>query len=803
MFFVTLPSLPTNKRKINIFTIITMKNSYMAISMAMSMAALAACSERAAMDSAAIDEIVKGMTLEEKASFVIGTNRLTETPPDAPECIKKYPMVCEKFQREADSFGINSWEKFQEFVSTFSTKGRVPGAAGQHYQLDTLGLRPFVYADGPAGLRIDAKRDNDEGEYYCTAFPTETALAATWDVALVERATTAMGEEVKEYGADVLLAPAINIHRNPLCGRNFEYFSEDPLLAGKMAAAYINGVQSNGVGTSLKHFAVNNQETHRNGVDEVVSMRAMREIYLRGFEIAVKESQPWTIMSSYNKINGVFASENKWLLTDLLRDEWGYGGFVMTDWWAQENGVKQQLAGNDLLMPGTQRQYDEVLNGLKDGSLPEEVVDRNIRNILGVLAKTPSAQGYAYSNKPDLKAHADITREVASEGMVLLENKVNGQAADNDAADAPRTLPLEAGAKVALFGNASYDILVGGSGSGNVNRKYKVSLAEGMKNGGFIVENDLVEAYAKHLEAEKAKQPAENFWKIPTFDELPLTEAQVKAAMDKSGVAIYVICRMAGEGGDRKVEAGDWLLSTTEAANVALVSRVAHEAGKPFVVVLDMGNIIDFTEVIAAQPDAVLHAWLGGQEAGNSIADVLGGKVNPSGKLPMTWAKKYEDYASAKNFPFSEGDYMTRYEEDVFVGYRQFDRDDVEPLYPFGYGQSYTRFEYSDMKAQLKGDKVVVSVSVKNVGKVAGREAVQLYVSAPGKSMEKPVKELKAFGKTALLEPGKSETLSLDFPAEYLASWDENGWKTEPGEYTLSAAASAADVRQTATISVK
>lgn len=773
-----------------------MNSKLKTITMAMSVVALAGCTDKAGVDPAVINDIVKGMTPEEKAAFVIGTNRVSETPPDAPECIKKYPLVCEKFKNEADSFGVNGWEQLQDFVATYSTQGRVPGAAGQHYELPSLQLRPFVYADGPAGLRIDAKRKGDPAEYYCTAFPTETALAATWDVDLVERTTKAMGEEVKEYGVDILLAPAINIHRNPLCGRNFEYFSEDPLLAGKMAAAYINGVQSNGVGTSLKHFAVNNQETHRNGVDEQVSMRAMREIYLRGFEIAVKESQPWTIMSSYNKINGTFASENKWLLTDLLRGEWGYEGFVMTDWWAQENGVRQQLAGNDLIMPGTQRQYDEILSGIKDGSLPEDVIDRNISNILRVMLKTPSAQGYQYTNQPDLKAHAAVTREVACEGMVLLKNE---PAPHNKAA---RTLPLAAGAKVALFGNASYDILVGGSGSGNVNRKYKVSLAEGMNNGGFIVDFATSKAYAHHLEAERGKQPVENFWTVPVYEELLLTEAQVKSALDASDVVIYTICRMAGEGGDRKNEGGDWLLSANEKQNVDLVGRMAHEAGKAFVIVLDMGNIIDFTDVLAAQPDAVLHAWLGGQEAGNSIADVLSGKVNPSGRLPMTWAKKYEDYASAKNFPFTEGDSITRYAEDVFVGYRQFDRDKLAPLFPFGFGLSYTTFDYSAMTARVSGDKVTVSVKVTNTGKVAGREVVQIYASAPGKTMAKPVKELRAFGKTSLLEPGKSEVLTLTFSKGDLASWGKDKWELEPGEYTLSAAASAADVRQTAKVSI-
>lgn len=757
------------------------------LAMAIGVTALAACTGGPYYDKESIDELIGKMTAEEKASLVVGTNRVHETPPDAPECIKKYPVVCEKYQKEADAYGVKNEEKLQDFVATYQTKGRVQGAAGQHFDIPRLGIPAFVYADGPAGLRIDAKREGDKGEYYCTAFPTETALAATWDVELVQQVADAMGNEVKEYGCDVLLAPAINIHRNPLCGRNFEYFSEDPYLVGKMAIAYINGVQKNGVGVSLKHFAVNNQETHRNGVNAVVSMRALREIYLKGFEMAVKESQPWTIMSSYNKINGVFASENKWLLTDVLRGEWGYKGFVMTDWWAQENGVRQQLAGNDLIMPGTQRQYDEILQGINDGSLPAEVVDENIRRILTTMAQGPTATGYKYSNKPDLKAHAAITHRVACDGMVLLQN--NG------------ALPLAKGKSVALFGNGAYDILVGGSGSGNVNRKYKVSLSDGMADT-YKVNDALAKAYTKYLDAEKAKVPAENFWTVPVFDELVLSKADVEAALANSDAAFFVICRMAGEGGDRKAEAGDYLLSATEKANLQLIGSVAHGMNKPLVVVLDMGNIIDMNDVLDAKPDAVLHAWLGGQEAGSSITDVVSGKVNPSGRLPMTWAKRYADYASAKNFPFSEGDSIVRYEEDIYVGYRQFDRDNVAPLYPFGYGLSYTTFSYDNIKASLNGDDITVEVTVKNTGNVAGREVVQIYVSAPATTLKKPVKELKAFGKTKDIEPGQTDTVVMHISKSSLASWTDNGWNIESGTYTISAAANASDIKQSAPLTI-
>lgn len=759
--------------------------------MAIGITALAGCTT--ATDSPqyggkTIDEVIAAMSPEDKANFVIGTNRVSETPPDAPACIKQYPQIHPKFQKDADKHGVDSWESFNSFVATYQSKGRVQGAAGQHWSNDSLGIPPFVYADGPAGLRIDPKREGDDGEYYCTAFPTETALAATWDLDLVEEVTTAMGEEVKEYGTDVLLSPAINIHRSPLCGRNFEYFSEDPYLVGKMATAYINGIQKNGVGTSLKHFAVNNQETHRNGVNAVVSMRALREIYLKGFEIAVKESQPWTIMSSYNKINGVFASENKWLLEDVLRGEWGYEGFVMTDWWAQENGVRQQLAGNDLLMPGTQRQYDEVLDGIKDGSLPEEVINRNIRRILTTMAKSPAAQGYEYSNKPDLKAHAEVTHRVACEGMVLLKN-------ESEEGSEKTVLPLDKNTSITLLGNAAYEILVGGSGSGNVNRKYKVSLYKGLLDSKFGITGTLSSKYSKYIEEEKAKKPAENFWTVPVFDEMPLSEADLNHDLGMSEAAIFTICRMAGEGGDRKCEPGDYLLSETESANLRLVSKVAHEKNVPLIVVLNMGNIIDMKEILAARPSAILHSWLGGQEAGNSIADVLSGKVNPSGKLPMTWAMNYEDYASSKNFPFSEGDSITRYEEDIYVGYRQFDKEKLQPLYPFGFGLSYTNFEYSDLKVSKQGDNLKVEVAVKNIGEVAGKESVQIYISAPTSELDKPVKELKAFAKTKLLQPGKSETLTMTIPTASLSSWGKDGWTLDNGTYIIHAAANANDIK--------
>ncbi len=519
-------------------------------------------------------------------------------------------------------------------------------------------------------------------------------------------------------------------------------------------------------------------------MDARLSERAMREIYLKGFEIAVRESQPWTIMSSYNKVNGTLASENRHLLTEILRDDWGFEGFVMTDWWAEENGARQIAAGNDLLMPGTEHQYNEIVEGVQNGTLDVKDLDLCVKRIMQVMLKTPTYKHYKYSNHPDLEAHAAVTRQAATDGMVLLENR-------------NQTLPLDA-AKVALFGTASYDLLVGGSGSGNVNRKYKVSLNEGLVNAGLQLESDLSEIYRAYTIAELAKMPAENFWTIPVAPEMPLTKAQVKDAIKKADVAIITISRMAGEGGDRKVVRGDYQLSEVEEANLRMVCQEAHAAKKKAILVLNMGNIIDLTQV-RNLPDAILHAWMGGQEMGNSIADVLTGKVNPSGKLPMTWALKYEDYSSANNFPESDGNAAyARYEEDVMVGYRHFDTQKVRTLYPFGYGLSYTTFAYSDMNIQQEAKDVNVTVTVKNTGSVAGREVVQLYVGKPAvEGLLMPVKELVAFAKTAILEPGQEETLQLKVSAKDLTYYNEqqNAWVATPGTYNFYVAASAEDVK--------
>ena len=628
-------------------------------------------------------------------------------------------------------------------------------------------------------------------------------MASTWNQELVENVGKSIGNEVLEYGTDVLLAPALNIHRNPLCGRNFEYYSEDPVVAGKIAAAYVRGVQSNGVGTSIKHFAVNNQETNRTGVDARVSQRALREIYLKGFEITVKEGQPWTVMSSYNYLNGTYTSEDPELLTTLLRDEWGFKGMVMTDWFGGKDAVAQMKAGNDMLQPGTDKQYEAIVKGVNEGKLDVAVLDRNVKRILEMILQTPKFKGYAYSNKPDLQAHAAVTRQSATEGMVLLKN-------------ANAALPLAKEVKnVALFGCTSYDFVAGGTGSGNVNHAYVVSLVDGLKNVGYTVDEGLKNAYESYLKSEKERIAKEKkSWFMPDQRpaEMPLSAQTIQEQVAKADVALVTIGRTSGEFLDRKVE--DFNLTKEEKQMLQDVTRAFHSAGKKVVVVMNIGGVIE-TASWKNLPDAILCAWQAGQEGGNSVADVLAGKASPSGKLTMTFPVKFEDAASSANFPIDQTgniditnkevkrgnvkdvDY-TNYEEDIYVGYRYFDSFNKEVSYPFGYGLSYTTFAYSNPAIKAENGVYTITVDVKNTGKMAGKEVVQLYATAPdAAASNKPDKELKAFAKTKELQPGETATVTLTVKAADLASFDEaaSAWVVAAGEYKFLVGASSRDIK--------
>ena len=599
-----------------------------------------------------------------------------------------------------------------------------------------------------------------------------------------------------------------------MCGRNFEYYSEDPLVSGKIAAAYVRGVQSNGVGTSIKHFAVNNQESNRMAVDAHVSPRALREIYLKGFEIAVKEANPWTVMSSYNYLNGIYTSENPELLTTLLRDEWGFKGMVMTDWFGGKDAVAQMKAGNDMLQPGLDKQYEAIVNAVKKGTLDEAVLNHNVERILNMILQTPHFKKYNYSNKPDLQAHAKITRQSATEGMVLLKN-------DN------QTLPLSSNIqKVALFGCTSYNFIAGGTGSGNVNRAYTVSLLDGLKNANFQVNEELKDTYQKYIAEEnernkpKGDNPMVKFLPTPLPTEMELPASQLNNYAAQTDIAMITLGRMSGEFLDRKVS--DFNLSKEETKLISDVCKAFHAAGKKVVVILNIGGVIE-TSSWKNLPDAILCAWQAGQEGGNSVADILSGKAYPSGKLTMTFPVKFEDAASSANFP-TEGamsslnmtdpkekksevklwDY-TDYEEDIYVGYRYFDSFGKQVSYPFGYGLSYTTFEYGTPQVKAENGTYTVTVDVKNTGKLPGKEVVELYVSAPqGGDLNKPEKELKAFAKTKELKPGETTSVTMTVKTFDLASYNEStsAWVTDSGTYKFSIGSSSRDIKATQDVEV-
>jgi beta-glucosidase len=689
---------------------------------------------------------------------------------------------------------------------------KVVGAAGQTYAVPRLNLPNTVVADGPAGLRISPTRANDKTNYFATAWPVATLLASTWDTKLIQQVGVAMGNEVKEYGVDVILGPGMNIHRNPLGGRNFEYYSEDPLVTGKMAAAMVSGIQSNGVGTSIKHFAANNEELNRMTMNVVLSERALREIYLKGFQICVKEAKPWTVMSSYNLINGVYTSQSNELLTTVLRKEWGYKGLVMTDWFGGKDAVAQLKAGNDLLMPGTEDQKKMITTAIKEKLLDEKILDINAERIVNYILGTPAYKKYLFSNKPNLSAHASIARTAAADGMILLQNKNNA-------------LPILTNKKnIAVFGNTSYDFVSGGTGSGDVNEAYTISLVQGLSNAGYSLDDDLSKSYQTYVIAEKAKQPKKNFFEEFMNPTPRITEMQIAAEVfankaAATDVAIITIGRNAGEGSDRKVE-NDFNLKTNEVDLINSVSEAFHANNKKVIVIVNAGGVIE-TDSWRNKVDAILMAWQPGLEAGNAVADILSGKVNPSGKLATTFPIKYEDEVTAKTFPGKEfKDKATAglfgmpqipsevtYDEGVYVGYRYYSSFNVKPAFEFGYGLSYTNFNYSNIKisSPVLNKKLAVTVEVTNSGKVAGKEVVQLYITAPTGKLDKPVIELKAFAKTNLLAPGKTEKVTFMLTEYDLASYNtaETAWVADAGTYTVKIGTSSSNIKQTATFKLE
>lgn len=717
-----------------------------------------------------------------------------------------------------------------------NSDAKFPGTAGWTRAVPRLGIPSIYFADGPQGVNMAQAREYDTADYSCTFFLSGSTLATSWDVEAAHAIGQAIGYELKERGLDVILGPGMNLHRSILCGRNQEYFSEDPLLSGKMAAAWIRGAQSNGIATSLKHFAVNNQETNRKENDSRVSQRALRELYLKGFEIAVKEGNPWTVMGSYNYVNGIHACENEWLLNDVLRDGWGWQGVVMSDW----DGVVRQAnavsAGCDLIEPGTEADREALLAAMEGGALSMEALDRNVRNILELVVKCPSFSGYDYSNDIDRKEHQELLRRVAAESMVLLKNEGN-------------VLPLKPGS-VGLYGVSSYDLIPANMGVNGVNNGvYHVSLVQGLREAGFTVCPSVLREYTDYIAAEKEKIASaypsvyKQFFRYPRPEEIipgasePMSSSVALGAMtvdlglkqtavsnrqslkeqaEANEAAILTLSRGTGEAFDRS--ASEFELTPSEKTLIDSLSRAYHSFGKPVIVLLNVPAPIE-TVSWRDKVDAILLVGQPGERAGESIADALTGTVAPSGRLADSWPVHYGDALADKNFPSEVGqdlkslitpratregrelvrniDY-TDYEEGIYVGYRYFTTTKTDVAYPFGYGLSYTFFNYEKASVEASASGFVARVNVRNIGSRPGREVLQLYVSAPAGGLDKPVRELKGFAKTRLLAPGESETLEIPVSLQDLASWNEKKacWETARGIYHFCFGLSA-DMMQT------
>ncbi len=740
---------------------------------------LLSCSDKKPSDNKApqlgvdkIDQVIAAMTPEEKIGLIVGDGKFIN----------------------AGKKGNNNKEVP---IANRNSKPVIP----------RLAIKTTALTDGPSGINKPPAPEGAVNYTYTTAFPTPTCLAATWNTELAEEIGKAYGNELLEYDYDLALMPALNLHRNPRCGRNFEYYSEDPLLTGKMASAVVRGLQSYGVGVTLKHFVANNQETNRRTYNAVISRRALREMYLRGFEIAVRESKPWAIMTSYNRLNGFYTAENPELLKDIVREEWGFRGLFMTDFDGYGDAVAKVRAGNDMLMGGNMQEYNQLKTALKNKTLDEKTLDENLVYNLELKLKSPSMKGYDPSFKPDLKAHAKIARQGAAEGMVLLKNEHNA-------------LPLKSEKTVAVFGKISYHLIAFGTGSGGVRSyKYRVSVNEGLKDAGFQVLSDLEKEYRAYIEKIKRENLVPPYFDNPKMredngikgnqapphfknrlvafsKEKPLSKKAIKDYEKRADVAVITLGRSAGE----NYENGYLPITATELDLVRNVSEIFHHAGKKVIVVLNVAGVWG-TASWRDYADAILLAWLPGQEGGHAVADILKGAVNPSGKLPDSFPVKYEDVPSAGSFPGVPPDnpYNSFYKEGIYVGYRYYDSFDVPVAWEFGFGMSYTTFEYSNLKLSSNtfSSKITVQVTVKNTGKVAGKEVVQLYLAAPASEIEKPVQELKGFAKTRLLQPGESQQLSFELNARLLSSfWSGiSAWVADKGDYEVRVGASSKDIR--------
>ncbi|BAJ64522.1 glycoside hydrolase family 3 C-terminal domain-containing protein [Anaerolinea thermophila] len=633
--------------------------------------------------------------------------------------------------------------------------------------IERLGVPSIVMTDGPHGVRRASDPNTLTAKSLpATCFPTASCSASTWNPTLLQRMGEAMAEEAIALKVDILLGPGVNMKRSPLGGRNFEYFSEDPYLAGEMAVALINGIQSKGVGTSIKHYAANNQEFERFTISAEVDERTLREIYLPAFEAAVKRAKPWTVMCAYNKVNGTFASEHHQLLTEILKEEWGFEGVVVSDWGAVRDRVKSLVGGVDLEMPGPKHAHVRaVVEAVKSGQLSEEVLNESVRRMLRLVDKAMrTPKGGAF----DVDAHHALARQIAAEGMVLLKN--NG------------ILPLKDIRKAAVIGRSAREPYFQGGGSSNINpTRVDVPLDELQKQG-----EGIQWTYAEGYAADESLHPE-------------MIDEAVDIARDAEVALIFVALPPSkeSEGYDRQ----DLDLSRQQVALIQAVAKVQPNT----VVILNNGAPIVMSEWIDGVA-AVLEAWMMGQAGAGAIADILFGKVNPSGKLAETFPLRLADTPAYLNWPGEAG--KVRYGEGLYIGYRYYDAREDAVLFPFGFGLSYTTFEYSNPRVSAQSfrdvDGVTVYVDVTNTGKVAGKETVQVYVHDRQASLSRPVKELKGFAKVEL-QPGETKTVAipLDFRAFAFYHPEYHQWVTESGEFDILIGASSADIRHTLTVTLE
>ena len=633
--------------------------------------------------------------------------------------------------------------------------------------VERLGIPEMTVTDGPHGVR----RAEDVQTFIAasvpaTCFPTAACMASTWDVDLIHQLGEAIADECIALEVDVILGPGVNMKRTPLCGRNFEYYSEDPFQAGKMATSFIHGVQNKGVGTSLKHYATNNQEYQRLTINSVVDERTLREIYLPAFEMAVKNAQPWTVMCAYNRLNGTYCSEHHQILVDILEKEWGFEGFVVSDWGAVHDRVPSLAGGVDLEMPGPRElRVKAVVEAVQKGTLKEAVLDEAVRRILEIVfkaAQTPKGGSF------DQTAHHALARRVAGEGMVLLKN--NG------------ILPLKDPQHIAVIGRSAHNAYFQGGGSSHINpTQVDVPFTELQKLAGNA-ELSYAEGYA---EDESFRQE--------------LIDEAVSLARSAE-VALLYIClpeTKESEGYDRP----DLDLTTQQVALIKAVCAAQPET----VVILNNGAPVVMSEWIYG-PAAILEAWMMGQAGGGAIADILYGKVNPSGKLAETFPFRLVDTPAYINYPGGNGN--VHYGEGIFIGYRYYDAKQMPVLFPFGYGLSYTSFSYSNLKVSAQTfkdvDGVEVSLDVTNTGELAGKEVVQVYLHDHKSELVRPPKELKGFAKVDL-QPGETKTVSipLDFRAFAYYHPGYEQWITEDGEFDILVGASASAIRQSQTVQLQ